>query len=206
MSEDEIQVPFLSHEDLRDAANGFLANYHPGGSIPVPIEEIVDLKLRLNVIPAPGLHRLLDTDGFLTSDLTDLWVDENIYLNYPGRYRFTLAHEVGHWLLHREIYRSRSFSTIKEWKQFVDSIPEEQHGWLEWQGYAFASLVLVPKGPLLDEARHCVARIRSQGICLEDNADFAWMQIAAFLAKRFEVSTAVVEKRLRKDGIPEALQ
>ncbi len=48
--------------------------------------------------------------------------------------------------------------------------------------------------------------IRSEGIDLKENWDFAWSRIAAFLSKQFEVSSAVIEKRLEKDRLSENWQ
>jgi len=193
----------LSYEDLRRRADAFLAEHHPSLSIPVPIEEIVEFQLGMDIIPVPGLHQAFEIDGFTTSDLGEISVDQYVYESRPGRYRFTLAHEVGHVLLHRHIYEARSFTSIGEWKEFVDSISETDYGWLEYQAYAFGGLVLVQSGPLIGETNACVQRIQGEGIDVAANWDFAWTRIAAFLAKSFDVSTGVVEKRLVKDGIPQ---
>ena len=94
------------------------------------------------------------------------------------------------------------FHSIDEWKAFVNSIADQEHSWLEYQAYAFAGLVLVPAAPLELAARECVDKVKSEGIDLYENWDFAWSRIAAFLAKQFGVSSQVIEKRLEKDGLP----
>jgi hypothetical protein len=48
--------------------------------------------------------------------------------------------------------------------------------------------------------------VRGEGIDLGENWDFAWSQIAAFLAKQFEVSSAVIDKRLDKDQLRDTFQ
>jgi hypothetical protein len=186
---------------LRRQANEFLARHHPDGTIPIPIEEIVEFQLGMDIVPTPGLHQLLEVDGFISSDLREIRVDQSVYQSRPGRYRFTLAHEIGHSILHADIFRSRSFRTIAEWKTFVNSIPDKEHGWIEYQAYAFAGLLLVPSEPLAIAVRACVDKIKGEGIDLRENWDFAWTRIAAFVAKDFDVSSRVVEKRLEKDGL-----
>ncbi|MEX2093241.1 MAG: ImmA/IrrE family metallo-endopeptidase [Pirellulales bacterium] len=203
---DEIKAPYFSYENLRQKADDFLVQYHRAGTIPVPIEEIVEFDLGMDIVPTPGLHQFLEVDGFLTSDLREIWVDQFVYESRPGRYRFTLAHEVGHSILHADIFRQQSFHTIAEWKEFVDSIPDKEHSWLEYQAYAFAGLVLVPATALESAARECVDKVKSEGIDLSENWDFAWSRIAAFLAKQFEVSSQVIDKRLQKDGLPDRLR
>ena len=58
MSE-EIKAPILSYDDVRRRADEFLALHHPDRTIPVPIEEIVEFELGMDIVPTPGLHQFL---------------------------------------------------------------------------------------------------------------------------------------------------
>jgi len=51
-----IEAPYFSYEQLREQADGFLDRYHHSRVIPVPIEEIVEFSMGLDVVPVPGLH------------------------------------------------------------------------------------------------------------------------------------------------------
>ncbi len=199
--ENGIEIPIISHEDIRNIADNFLKQYHPNREIPVPIEEIIEFQMEKDIIPLPGLHQSFEVDGFTSSDLTSIYVDEFVYTSRPGRYRFTLAHEVGHIMLHKEIYQKANFQNLKEWKNFINSISEKNHSWLEYQAYAFGGLVLVPHEHLEKLTLSYVKSIREKEISFKENWDFAWDLIAAKLAKKFEVSTQVIEKRLDKDKI-----
>ena len=42
------KILILSYEDLRKKADDFLHTYNPSGTIPVPIEEIVEFKFNIN--------------------------------------------------------------------------------------------------------------------------------------------------------------
>ncbi len=44
----ELPVAYLSYDDLRRVADDALAKLHPEGSIPVPIEEILDLRYEID--------------------------------------------------------------------------------------------------------------------------------------------------------------
>ena len=132
-----IKAPILSYKDIRSRADLFLARHHPGREIPVPIEEIVEFQMGINIVPLPGLHRDFEIDGFASSDMKDIFVDEFVSSSRPGRYRFTLAHEVGHLVLHKNIYGAETFKTFKQWKEFHNSIPDQEHRWIEYQAYAF---------------------------------------------------------------------
>jgi len=89
-----IKVKYWRYDDLRNVAQAFLERAHPGGEIPVPIEEIIELRYKLDIVPTPGLKPAFDIDGFISSDLSTIYVDEFVYESYLARYRFTLAHEL----------------------------------------------------------------------------------------------------------------
>lgn len=112
----------------------FLRQFHAEGSIPTPIEEIAEIKCGLDIIPLPGLRDLLEIDGFISSDLSCITVDQFILERRLNRYRFTLAHELGHLYLHRDIYSELKFGGLNEWKQFQREVDEADYNWLEYQG------------------------------------------------------------------------
>jgi Zn-dependent peptidase ImmA (M78 family) len=178
-----------------------LARYHPGGDIPIPIEEIIDLHFRIDIVPTPGLHEGFGIDAFITSDQSTIYVDEFLYTSRPGRYRFSLAHELGHHTLHAPIFQGLKFASIEEWITTITSIPEKEYGWLEWQAYAFAGLVLVPKEPLVESFGRLAAHLDSVGLSLQTASDAAKFMIAKALAEEFSVSTQVIEKRVQKEGL-----
>ncbi len=200
-NENNIKAPYLTYDEIRNHADRFLKQYYPSMEIPIPIEEIAEFQMGINIIPLPGLHRVLEVDGLILSNLSDLYVDEFVYNSRPGRYRFTIAHEIGHIVLHKNIYAKAKFENIQEWKDFVNSISEKDHGWLESHAYSFGGLVLVPREHLIKLTEFYVNRIQDEDISLQKNWDVAWDSIAAQLAKDFEVSSEVIEKRLNKDSV-----
>ncbi len=194
-------IPVYSYEDLRKKADEFLREHHPSGNIPVPIEEIVEFDFKINIVPVLGLQREFEVEGFTSGDLKNIYVDEHVFTDRVTRYRFTLAHELGHIVLHRNLYDKHRFKSIHGWQEFVNSISEEEHSWLEYQGYAFAGLILVQGDNLLKSVTEWTKKIREKGISMEKNWDFAWELITEHVAKAFLVSPDVVEKRIEKDGI-----
>ena len=196
-----LEVPHYSYEELRKRADHFLRTYNPKGTIPVPIEEIVEFEFGMDIIPIPGLHQGYEIDGFISSDLSAISVDQFVYESRPGRYRFTLAHELGHAVLHRRVYEAAAFSTIKEWKRFVAEIDLQDYEWLEWQAYTFAGLILVPPVPLKKKFGEAVHQADAAGLSIRKAGDVAKLYIASWLAKGFDVSSQVIEKRLEKDKL-----
>lgn len=100
----KLGVGYLSYGFLAQKAEDFLLRYNPSGLIPIPIEEIVEFKLKVDIVPVPNLQKDFDIEGFTSSDLQNIFVDDYILSERPTRYRFTLAHEVGHIILHKEIF------------------------------------------------------------------------------------------------------
>jgi hypothetical protein len=86
MGKQRITVPYLSYQQLQEVAAQFLEKYHPKGAIPIPIEEIVDLRFELDIIPTPGLHKGFDI-GCISSPVTltaFLWTNSSTILGRAG--------------------------------------------------------------------------------------------------------------------------
>lgn len=156
----------------------------------------------ISIVPLPGLQRGFETEAFTTSDCREIHVDEFVYTKRIRRYRFSLAHELGHIVLHREIYQAARFHSIDEWKQFIEALPKKEYNWFEYQAYWFAGLVLVPREKLEVQTEEAVGMAIEHGIETIDK--LAWEYIASYLSDVFEVSEEVIEKRLEKDGIKTA--
>lgn len=81
-----------------------------GASLPVPVEDIVDSCFGLHVMDvadmasAPGCPPLEEDQtlsGLLLADAKQIWCNADEGRQWPRRRRFTIAHELGHWVLHR---------------------------------------------------------------------------------------------------------
>jgi len=188
-----IKVPFKDHDYIEVVAENFLRKNHSKDTYPVPIEEIVEFNLGLDIIPLPGLHKTFDIDGFLSSDRTSISIDESVYQSMPGRYRFTLAHEVGHFILHKDLYGENFFKSIERWKRFIEQFPEKEYSWFEWQAYEFAGLILVPARHLDKRLKYHIRQIKALGI---KNEDVVLDRAIELLAKDFVVSQEVIRRRL----------
>jgi len=192
-----MDIPKLTDAHIRAQAEAFLTHYHPARTIPIPIEQIVEFQLKVDIVPLPGLKEVYDIDGFTSSDLKEISVDLFAYEHRPHRYRFTLAHEVGHTVLHAKLFKERPFRTIEEWKRFVTTFPSAEFGLLELQAHRFAGLVLVPPGAFEAALRDNVPRVKMPKLQVEKA--FAKDLVIEMVAERFDVSDEVIERRLRFD-------
>jgi hypothetical protein len=82
-----------------------------GQTLPVPVDRIADSCFGLlvceaaNLTGAPGAPALADGhdfSGLLLPDAREIWVNAEEARDWPGRRRFTISHELGHWCLHRQ--------------------------------------------------------------------------------------------------------
>jgi len=143
----------------------------------------------------------VQVDGFISSDLTCIQVDQFVLEKRVNRYRFTLAHELGHWYLHRGLYAELRFRSVSYWKQFQIEVDETDYGWLEYQAYAFAGLVLVPTGHLKAQFQSASTVAERIGFSREGEPEAFYEFVVETLRETFEVSDAVIVKRLRAENL-----
>ena len=194
-------IPRRSDNELRQEADDFLARYNPEFAIPVPIERIIEKDLGLDIVPFRAYKQRFGLDGSISTDLTTITVDEDCMLAYPNRYRFTLAHEVAHLVLHREYIKSLAADDTEDWKKMILDTNSTDHGRMEYQAYFFAGCVLVPRAPLLTAFGDAKQLLEQRGFDIAELSDVATSTMAGWIAKQFDVSTQVVDKRLKKEGL-----
>jgi len=195
------KAPFLRYDDLRLRAEEFLAQYHPSRTIPVSIEQIVDVKLGIDIVPMPGLANF-DVVAYLSQDMKEIRVDEFVQRARPNRYRFSLAHELAHKLLHADVFRELRFTDIAGWKNLIaNEIPDDQYGYLEFQASSLAGLILVPRAELRSAFFDFVEPAQEQGVDFDDAGSGARDAVEGQIARLFEVSSAVVHRRVEYDKL-----
>lgn len=192
----KLQLKRLSYNDVGDIAFSFLKNYHPDLHIPIPIEEIAESKLHIEIIPVNKLKNLYDTDGCLDSTLSKIFIDMDLYMKYENRTRFTIAHEIGHLVLHKTYFENLEIHTVEDIYNISDQISEDDYGWLEYQAYSFAGQVLVPKNVLVSEVEKRLGEIPKEKFLPEKI-----FSISQDLLEIFNVSGEVLSRRLQKAGI-----
>lgn len=185
-------MKYRSYAEIDRLASEFLEEHHPAGSIPVPIEEIVEFKLGLTIVPHKGLLSRKDIDAFLSSDFTELHIDEDHYMSESNRSRFTLAHEVGHFVMHRNI--GGVFRSTQEWKEKSISATKSYY---ETQANAFAGCLLMPKELALREFKRQKTIAKKKFPEITNDPTF-FTYISSQVARVFGVSDQVAEIRLSK--------
>ena len=181
--------------DVESAADKFLKTYHSSLALPIPIEEIVERKMNIAIFAVPGIKSLIGVDAFISSDFTQITVDENYFVKFPERTRFSIAHEVGHLILHKEWYEKYGPRNFEDYLASHDRIDNQIYKYIEIQAHTFAGLVLVPKKTLFNELKSRLGRVPS----LEAPEILA--QVIQDFPEVYKVSDAVILRRLQKEKI-----
>ncbi|MBI1901504.1 MAG: ImmA/IrrE family metallo-endopeptidase [Planctomycetia bacterium] len=197
-----IKAPWLPLDKLRGIAGKFLADYHVTGALPVPIDRIADKGFGMNIVPIPGMQGAFEIESAISSDLSEIYVDEWVFRKRYFRYRFSVAHELSHRIVHGDIFQQLEFTNLAEWKNVVASIPLDQYTLIERQAYWLAGLILVPEEPLTRAYLEAEKSAAAAGISLRDT-DADWMRpICANIGKNvFHVSADVILRRLKEDRL-----
>lgn len=189
---------YIPSEEIEAAAYEFLEKYHPSHTLPVPIEEILDLKLKINIVPHLGLSREHSIESFLSVDLSDLHIDQDNLLYRYNRARFSLAHETGHIVLHNNYITSVKIETLEDWKEIILG-RGAGHAVLETQANMFASFLLMPTDALEKEFEKTKQEIGAHPL-FESKTLPDDMTLAPFIAKKiaqvFDVSEEAAQYRL----------
>lgn len=202
-----IIIPFLNKAKISNEAERFRQKLGDN-FIPVDMEDIIEIKLQLSIVPIKNLKQLCDTDALITSNWRYVYVDYDGYLDprYRNRLRFSLAHEMGHFVLHKNLYRSFKIKKIEDYYRWIRQIPLEQYHYFEIQANKFANYLLVPRKTLIDK------RSRMLNKMLKESPDFAQTikridkntlnsYLAIPISKIFGVSSEVIEIALNElDG------
>ena len=202
----EIVPAKISFSQIRELADKFRNDYIFNYSIPVDIERVIEATMGIIIIPIKCLQHDSNMDGYISKDFKSIYVDEEMYLDNRTykRVRFTIAHEIGHLVLHRSNIDMVNFLTEDDWKNFRLNLQEEPLRWFESQASEFAGRLLVPIDQLAVAFKTARADIIKRNaswdsVKLEDEDILS--AAASMIAPSFDVSESVIEKRLHKENI-----
>lgn len=205
MDYSEFSCRWIDKEKLWKVADDIREKYWPEGTLPVNTEKIVELRLKLHIDPKHDLFSEIDMDAYLKSDLKGIVVDYDFYMveKFSNRMRFSFAHELGHFFLHKYIFIAFDFESPEEWTNFILNAPEKEYSGFEWQANEFAGRLLVPFPELKYELDKAIRIIEENKLSqyLEMDSDAVLSRISPMLCKPFGVSTLVIETRVKREGL-----
>ena len=205
MDYSEFKCKWIDPISLWNIADETRNKYWPESKLPVNTEEIVEFRLRLNIEPVKYLLSTIDIDAYLKRDLSGIVVDYDCYMNdkFANRMRFSFSHELGHFFLHKELYIEFEIDFPEDWKDFILNVPESEYRNFEWQANEFAGRFLVPY-PELEAETEKVSKILNENHLipfLKKDPDAVLSRISTTLCKPFGVSTEVIERRVKREGL-----
>lgn len=129
---DDINTPRLSNKAILKIADEALIQLNPNQTIPVPIDQAIEIVMGYVIIPCPDLQSISGCDAALAIKDKEIYIDEDIYMSEKyKRYKFTLAHELGHIILHEDIFLL--LDSYDDDIDFHKKCPADALYWLEWQ-------------------------------------------------------------------------
>lgn len=113
-------IRWIPNEEIRQHAEAFLSQ-HWDDTLPVDVEYIAEFRLGISILPLPGLRSSIEGDGFITRDFQEIHLD---FAQHAVRLRFTVAHELGHLVLHKNFIETLpSTPDSQAWKTLYASLP-----------------------------------------------------------------------------------
>lgn len=213
-----MSVPRLSREFIEQKAEAVLRWIRPAIVNRPSLTPVAEIAERLKI--EHDLQINLDYDlgnsergkkifGMCQFRPNIIYIDRNLDPNGP-RFRFTLAHELGHLVLHRKLFFDPAELDIPQ-----NQIPDDRthllsgrrknmtpRDWLEWQANAFASAILMPRRTLKAAVLELQTRlaIRRPGIIFVDDQPtnvVAYQTVISELKDVYQVSRTALEIRLK---------
>ncbi len=139
-----IRIPYLTKTAIEEKAQEFLHDNYDG-AFPVDVDEVCD-GLNINIIYIPNLKLILSADAFITGDFNTIYADEGCadITKNDCRYRFSVAHELGHKVLHAPYYPT-DIHDIATYCSCMDCF-DNSHA--EVQANTFAGVLLCPSSEI----------------------------------------------------------
>lgn len=143
----------MTDEEIQAAVDKCATVFNPGCRVPFPIKELGDKDDNLLITLAD--YEDDNVSGFITYDKTSEKYKMFINTNKPQkRINFTVAHELGHYFLHRDIIRGEKDFLEKEetldsgdilYRKDEDRAMSEEEKKYEREANRFAAKLLMPE-------------------------------------------------------------
>lgn len=186
--------PTYTVAELEDKASALLSEIlGPEFDIPVDIDLLAERLEGVTLDYTRGLREHHSLDGMVLRDADTgelfIYVDEWLADHNPNRYRMTVAEEVGHIVLHRELV-----DAISDVASFREMQQHPLFRQIERNAKRFAAAILMPGSAVVQRAQATYPRL----VKVAGFGDIGAIQkyLASQLAKDFEVSAETMRYRL----------
>lgn len=141
-------VPYRSEQEINIFVNSFLNEWQFLRDIPIDVEYIAE-RVGFHIVPI--ISSIKSFKGCLFLKTMELGIKFSFFEdNRENIYRFTIAHELAHYVLHRDIYSQFSGTSIEEWTDFYLK-NSQLIDRAERQADIFAGFLLMPLSELMED-------------------------------------------------------
>jgi hypothetical protein len=212
-----MDVTFVPEAHIERAAHQLLAAYGqkfgPVEAPPIPCEEILEchLDLSLDFDDMDERCQMPQVMGAIWMEEREVWIDQSLdpaeHPRNEGRYRFTLAHEIGHWVLHRhQVAQARRVPlfTGRPAPTIICRTASRKKS-IEIQADRFASYLLMPEELLRRQWQELTgssgAYVAEDELAALGDHSGGTVKIAKWMATDFKVSGQAMQIRLTDLGL-----
>jgi hypothetical protein len=173
---------------------------------PLDVFTFLEVDLGLDPIPFDDLTAKYRVEAAITADFSGIYLDAEQYALMErgpewklNRLRFTVAHELAHYFLHRDLPQAEHFLSLPDFARWTESYGGRKYT-IEQEANEFAGRLLVPESRLRTlfeefalEAEKFVPNFMQTSALRDKFAERA--------APRFGVNAQVIAIRLDRDDI-----
>ncbi len=173
---------------------------------PLDVFTFLEVDLGIDPIPFDDLTAKYRVEAAITADFTGIYLDAEQYALMErgpewklNRLRFTVAHELGHYFLHRDAPQQENFASLPDFARWTQNYGGRKNT-LEQEANEFAGRLLVPEARLLtcfdefaSEAEQLIPNF-TQSSSLRD-------KFCERVSPRFGVNSQVIAVRLDRDDL-----
>ena len=181
------QLPRLGKDEIIQRVEELLDECWDG-VFPVDVEAVCDY-LGVAIVPVVGLQIEFGVEAFIAADFETIYVDNAGFQEENNRYRFSVAHELGHLVLHRDYFSSR-VESFDEWVSLVSG----GCNYAEFQANYFAGSLLAPEEELAGVLNAKFGGSMARNYWRVGREEFE--RIMREVRKFFKISEQVVTRRM----------
>lgn len=220
MDKKESNIPRLSHEDIELKAEEIIEYFDKSvlqEPKPTPLSEFIDLmtlefKIGFDTTQdlgsTPNGKKIL---GAFRFNPRFILIDKSVV--NTNRFYFTLGHELGHLVFHRNIvikrenYEADGLVDTKKDLVTGKKILLTERDWIEWQANKFSSCLMMPRATVRDAIVKIQTEIgikRNVGIIFLDNNNYSFRDYNAIIDQLkliYRLNKTNIEFRLKDLGI-----
>ncbi|MAZ47730.1 MAG: hypothetical protein CME65_04160 [Halobacteriovoraceae bacterium] len=196
------RIYFKEHSELEDIAEKLVHNACTtyGHKFPFDIEGYIWKNFKYRIQPTPNAEVSCNVDTALIVCKKLIRIDERVYDKQYPRARFSMAHEVGHLILHHNYLdfiqkKLKEASMTDEFNRIILSLPDKDSRRAEYQAQYIGGAILAPKYKLKEVIKEFIQKNFSdqKGELLdEEQRD----QLYTYVASYFEMNKSAIITRI----------